>query len=104
MPLLSICAFLTFMVMLVHPTSTGKIYITDINCKFRFSGQRTRYELRSTRDTILRADMESRIFDEDNTIQRLDETTPLLRAATWKRDREAMNRPTPATLSSVLVW
>jgi len=83
MPLLSICAFLTFMVI--------------------FSGRRTRYELGSTRGTFVWPDTESSIFAEGNTIQRLDETTPLLRADSWRRDREAMNHPTPATLSSMLV-
>lgn len=104
MPLLSICVFLTFMVMLVHPKCPGKIYITDINCTFRFSDRRITYELGSSRVTFLRGDMESRILDEGNTIQRLDETTPLLRADSWRRKREATNHPTPATLSSKLIW
>lgn len=82
MPLLSICAFLIIMVMV--------------------SGRRTANDSRNTRYIFPVTDIESRNFERENSVQILDEVTPLLRAETWRRNREISQTSTPATRSSVL--
>ncbi|KAJ9652621.1 hypothetical protein H2198_008148 [Neophaeococcomyces mojaviensis] len=82
MPLLSFFVVLAFMVIL--------------------SGRCKGFDTRN--NEFSRTDVESRILHPEYAIRTLNETSPLLKAETWKQLRQNSRVATPATLSETLTW